>query len=177
MSTAAIVIDNFLSADKWSTIQTGISGHFNVSSYTEVRDSLHTQINSWIEEKLKELNLWQETWKDEVKLFSSLNVLPKDVNVESSDPTNGGYHREDGGYIYYIHPAWTSSWGGNLKFKDCSVTSIEPKPNRFVWVNPDIWHGVEPVNNTANTNRITVVAWPAGTVEYVNADLIINTSL
>ena len=175
MSTAAVVIDNFLDSGKWNTIQSGISEYLNSSEYSENRTSLHTDINSWIKDKLKGLSLWQSSWDNDVKLFSSINVLPKDINVESSDPTNGGYHREDGGYIYYIHPAWTSSWGGNLKFKDCSVTSIEPKPNRFVWVNPDIWHGVEVVNDTASTNRITVVAWPSGTVEYASADLIINT--
>ena len=145
------------------------------SDYSENRNSLQTQINSWIQEKLTSLNLWQSPWESEIKFFSSLNVLPKDINVESSDPTNGGYHREEGGYIYYIHPAWESSWGGNLKFRNCSVDKIEPKPNRFVWVNPDVWHGIEVVNDTAGTNRVTVVAWPTGTVEYASADLIINT--
>ncbi len=176
MSTASIAIDNFLDSDKWNTIQSGISSYLNVNTYTNIGDPLHSQIEGWIEEKLRSLNLWQEPWKDEIKLFHGINVLPEGINVESSDPTNGGYHREDGGYIYYIHPAWESTWGGHLKFKDCSVDKIEPKPNRFVWVNPDIWHGVEVVNNTASTNRISVVAWPSGTVEYSDADLIINTS-
>ena len=175
MSTAAIAIDNFLDSTKWNTIQSGIIDYLTVSQYSENRTSLHTQINSWVQEKLTSLNLWQSGWENDVKLFSSINVLPKDIDVESSDPTNGGYHREEGGYIYYIHPAWESSWGGNLKFKNCSVANIEPKPNRFVWVNPNIWHGIEVVNSTANTNRITVVAWPSGTVEYSRADLIINT--
>lgn len=175
MSTAAIAIDNFLDSTKWDTIQSGISDYLNASEYSENRTYLHTQINSWVQEKLTSLNLWKSGWENDVKLFSSINVLPKDINVESGDPTNGGYHREDGGYIYYIHPAWESSWGGNLKFKNCSVANIEPKPNRFVWVNPDIWHGIEVVNDTASTNRITVVAWPSGTVEYSGADLIINT--
>ena len=176
MSTAAIAIDNFLDSSKWNTIQSGISSYLTASDYSENRTSLQTDINSWIKDKLTGLSLWQNSWDDDVKLFSSLNVLPKDINVESSDPTNGGYHREQGGYIYYIHPAWQSSWGGNLKFKDCSVDKIEPKPNRFVWVNPNVWHGIEVVNNTASTNRITVVAWPAGTLEYPSADLVINTS-
>ena len=110
-------------------------------------------------------------------MFSSLNVLPKDLNVESSDPTNGGYHREQGGYIYYIHPTWDTSWGGSLKLKDCDTDNIEPLPNRFVWVNPDVWHGIEVVNNSASNNRITVVAWPSGAMEYSSADLIINTSV
>ena len=68
-----------------------------------------------------------------------------------------------------------SSWGGYLKLKNCSVANIEPKPNRFVWVNPNVWHGIEAVNDTANTNRITVVAWPSGTLEYAGANLRINT--
>jgi hypothetical protein len=174
MSVAAISIDNFLDSSKWNYIQSGIGSYLNASEYSENRTSLHTEINSWIKEKLITLNLWQSDWESEIKLFSSLNVLPKDINVESSDPSNGGYHREDGGYIYYIHPAWDTSWGGNLKFKDCDGSIIEPKPNRFVWVNPDIWHGIEVVNGSASTNRITVVAWPSGTVTYPSADVIIN---
>ena len=177
MSTAAIAIDNFLDSDKWNTIQSGISGYLNSSDYSSNRTSLHTQINSWVQEKLTSLNLWQSAWESDVKLFSSLNVLPKDLNVESSDPTNGGYHREQGGYIYYIHPTWDTSWGGSLKLKDCDADNIEPLPNRFVWVNPDVWHGIEVVNNSASNNRITVVAWPSGTMEYSSADLIINTSV
>ena len=38
-----------------------------------------------------------------------------------------------------------------------------------------IWHGIEVVNDQASTTRVTVVAWPAGTLEYASADLIINT--
>ena len=55
MSTAAIVIDNFLSTDKWNTIQSGITSYVNSAVYMEERNSLHTQINGWIEDKLKEL--------------------------------------------------------------------------------------------------------------------------
>ena len=175
MSTAAIAIDNFLDSDKWNTIQSGISGYLNSSDYSSNRTSLHTQINSWVQEKLTSLNLWQSAWESDVKLFSSLNVLPKDLNVESADPSNGGFHREKGGYIYYIHPTWDTTWGGSLKLKDCETDKIEPIPNRFVWVNPDVWHGIEVVNNLASNNRITVVAWPSGTVEYPSANLVINT--
>ena len=64
-----------------------------------------------------------------------------------------------------------------MKFKDCDVDKVEPKPNRFVWVNPNVWHGIEPVDESANTNRITVVAWPIGTVTYPDATAIINTKI
>jgi len=173
MSTAAIVIDNFLPSDKWNEIQWGIGSYFNTSTYTEVRTSIHTQINGWVEERLKELNIWQDVWKDEIPLFSSINITPVGIDRESSG--GSGYHREQGGYIYYLHPSWESSWGGHLKFKDCDVAQIEPTPNRFVWVNPDVWHGIEVVTSSATTNRITSVAWPTGTVNYASADLTINT--
>ena len=55
------------------------------------------------------------------------------------------------------------------------MAQIEPIPNRFVWVNPKIWHGIEVVDASATTPRISVVAWPTGTVEYAAADLKINT--
>ena len=176
MSVAAIVIDDFLSTSQWDEIQSNISSHLN-SSYEENRNDLHTQINSWIQTKLTELGLWQDAWSSEIKAFSSLNSLPKEINVESSDPANGGYHREQGGYIYYIHPAWESSWGGNLKFKDCDIDLLEPTPNRFVWVNPDVWHGIEVVNSNAQTSRVSVVAWPSGNIEYPDASVIINKVL
>ena len=174
MSVAAIAIDNFLSDIQWSSIQSNISGYLDPSTYKDERDSLHELINVWIEEKMKSLSLWQNPWSKEVRLFSSMISRPIGQNCESSDTVNGGYHMEQGGYIYYAHPEWDSSWGGNLKFKDCDGSIIEPKPNRFVWVNPDIWHGIEVVNDSASTNRITVVAWPSGTVTYPSADVIIN---
>ena len=175
MTTAAVVIDNFLTNDKWNTIQSGITDYLNSSTYMEERTSLHTQIQDWIEEQLTLLNLWQSSWKNEIPLFSSINVAPVGLDRESSDPSNGGYHVESGGYIYYIHPTWDSSWGGHLKFKNCDVEQIEPTPNRFVWVNPKVWHGIGVVESGATNNRIAVVAWPTGTIEYSSADLIINT--
>ena len=174
MSTAAIAIDNFLPSDKWNEIQWGIGSYLNTSTYTEVRTSIHTQINGWVEERLKELNIWQDSWKDEIPLFSSINVAPVGVDREASGDGTG-YHKEQGGYIYYIHPSWESSWGGELKFKDCDVASVEPTPNRFVWVNPGVLHGIGVVTLAATTNRITSVAWPNGTVSYASADLTINT--
>jgi len=177
MSVAAIAIDNFLSDIQWSSIQSNISGYLDPSIYKDERDSLHKQINVWIEERMRSLSLWQEPWGNQIKYYSSMISRPIGQNCESSDPVNGGYHREDGGYIYYAHPEWDSSWGGNLKFKDCDVDLLEPTPNRFVWVNPDVWHGIEVVNSNAQTSRVSVVAWPSGNIEYPDASVIINKVL
>ena len=80
MSTAAVIIDNFLTNDKWNTIQSGITDYLSSSIYMEERTSLQTQIHDWIESKLTELNLWQSSWKDEIPLFSSINVAPTGLN-------------------------------------------------------------------------------------------------
>ena len=99
MSVAAIAIDNFLSDDKWSSIQSNISEYLNTSNYKDERDSLHSQINVWIEEKLRSLSLWQDSWSSQISLFSSMISRPIGQNCESSDPNNGGFHMEQGGYI------------------------------------------------------------------------------
>ena len=44
-----------------------------------------------------------------------------------------------------------------------------------MWVNPKIWHGIGVVESGATHNRISVVAWPTGTLEYPGADLKTNT--
>ena len=38
-----------------------------------------------------------------------------------------------------------------------------------------MWHGIGVVESGATNNRIYVVAWPTGTLEYAGADLKINT--
>ena len=174
--TAAIVIDNFLSESQWQYIQNNLGAYLNAPSFVEDRNNPYTNTIEWIKEKLKSINLWQEHWDLMIENFSFINTLPAGVDRESSGG-NGGFHSEFGGFVYYAHPTWDSSWGGHLKFKDCSISQIEPTPNRFVWINPVVWHGIEVVNSNAQHNRITVVGWPEGCIEYPNANMIINTNI
>ena len=87
--------------------------------------------------------------------FSFINTLPPNIDRESSGT---GYHIDFGGFIYYIHPTWDSSWGGHLLFQNCDVDKIEPKPNRFVWINPKVPHivGWRPTNKYFILNLIDV---------------------
>lgn len=174
--TAAIVIDNFLSNEQWSYIQSNLSKYFNTTTFVEDRDGPYGNSILWIKEKLKSLRIWREHWENTIDMWSYINSLPPGIDRESSS-NNGGYHSEFGGFVYYIHPVWDPSWGGHLKFKDCSVSQIEPKPNRFVWINPAVFHGIEVVNSNTKNNRITVVGWPEGCIEYDKATIKINTSI
>ena len=174
--TDAIVIDNFLSQAKWQHIQNSLTNYLHSPNFVENREEPYTNCIKWIKAELINLGLWQQHWQPMIENFSFINTLPAGVNRESSGG-NDGFHSEFGGFVYYAHPTWDSSWGGHLKFKDCSVSQIEPAPNRFVWINPVVWHGIEVVNSNAQHNRITVVGWPEGCVEYPNANMIINTNI
>jgi hypothetical protein len=173
MRTAAIVIDEFLSEEKWEYISNIIldSDYLKSQDFKEWRDPFYEKVIDWIEEKSKSIEIWRPHWGHTIPMWSYMNSLPPNIDRESS---GGGYHKDFGGFVYYIHPTWDPSWGGHLKFKDCDVDKIEPKPNRFVWINPAIWHGIEVVNSNALHNRITVVGWPEGCVEYESASLKIN---
>jgi hypothetical protein len=174
--TAAIVIDNFLSNSQWQYIQNNISDYLHNDQFLENRNDPYDQIIVWIKEKLKSLGIWRDHWNNTIDMWSYINSLPSGIDRESSS-NNGGYHSEFGGFVYYAHPSWDLSWGGHLKFKDCSTSQIDPKPNRFVWINPAVWHGIEVVNSNASHNRITVVGWPEGCIEYDKATIKINTSI
>jgi hypothetical protein len=176
MRTAAIVIDNFLSEEKWQEIQSIIasSDFLRTEEFKEWKDSFYEKVLNWISDRTKELDIWRPHWEHTIPMWSYMNSLPSGIDRESS---GGGYHTDFGGFVYYIHPFWDESWDGHLKFKDCDVEKVVPIPNRFVWINPVVWHGIEVVNNNAQHNRITVVGWPEGCVEYDLASIKINTSM
>tara|TARA_B100001142_G_C14281273_1_gene635002 strand:- start:809 stop:1339 length:531 start_codon:yes stop_codon:yes gene_type:complete len=172
--TAAIVIDNFLSEDQWDWIQNNLSEYLNSDTFVENRNEPYSTTIEWIKQKLSTLNFYQEHWNSNLISWSFINSLPSNIDRESSGT---GYHIDFGGFVYYAHPSWDDSWGGNLLFQNCDVDKIEPKPNRFVWINPKVPHGIEVVNSSATHNRITIVGWPEGCVEYPDATQKINISI
>lgn len=175
MRTAAVVIDNFLSEDKWQTItNTVLSSDFlNIKEFNEYKNPFYQEIIGWILDKAKEIDIYQHHWEHTVPMWSNMSSLPPGVDREISGDS-GGYHKDFGGFVYYIHPSWNEEWGGHLKFKNCNVEKIVPVPNRFVWINPAVWHGIEVVNENAEHNRLTVVGWPEGCVETPHASQTIN---
>lgn len=176
MRTAAIVIDNFLTEEKWNYISNAVlsSDFLKTLEFKEWKDDFYSLVIGWIQERSKQIDIWKPHWEHTIPMWSYMNSLPPGIDRESA---GGGYHTDFGGFVYYIHPSWNESWGGDLKFKDCDVDKISPTPNRFVWINPVVWHGIEVVNGSAEHNRITVVGWPEGCVEYQNASIKINTSM
>jgi Rps23 Pro-64 3,4-dihydroxylase Tpa1-like proline 4-hydroxylase len=66
------------------------------------------------------------------------------------------WHSDTGwlaGYIYYVHPVWHGSWGGELLVagdEDASSgTFINPKPNRLVVLRGGTRHCIKKVESAA----------------------------
>ena len=73
-----------------------------------------------------------------------------------------------------MHPTWNSSWGGHLKFKNCNIEKIEPKPNRFIWIDPSTLHDVTSTSETITHARVANIAFLGGEmyVDPVGTDFI-----
>jgi Rps23 Pro-64 3,4-dihydroxylase Tpa1-like proline 4-hydroxylase len=96
---------------------------------------------------------------------------------------------DDNGYtaaaIFYTHPYWSASWGGELQLAETSTIDrskiggpletwwtdnimghlgcgyyIQPKPNRMVLTSGRVWHAINRVDENAGNNcRCSIVAF------------------
>ena len=60
--TAAIVIDNFLTDDQWSFVQSNLGNYLNTSEFVENRNDPYSTCISWIKEKLATFDFHNEHW-------------------------------------------------------------------------------------------------------------------
>ena len=59
-------------------------------------------------------------------------------------------HVDNGGFSLYIHPDWTDGWGGGVVIDD--DTTVMPKPNRLLWINPQVPHRINDYSPTDATH-------------------------
>ena len=121
---AAIVIDNFLDAEKWSEIQWLTGDYLTATTFVENKSGPFDTVSAYVRQRIEDLGEWQDHLEHTLSMFSFVNGLPPGIDRESGDAGNGGYHRDFGGFVYYIHPTWESTWGGHLKFRNCDVEQI-----------------------------------------------------
>ena len=110
MRTAAVVIDNFLSEEKWNYISNTVlsSDFLTTAEFKEWKDDFYSLVIDWIQERSKEVDIWKPHWEHTIPMWSYMNSLPPGIDRESA---GGGYHTDFGGFVYYIHPSWNESWG------------------------------------------------------------------
>ena len=173
---SAILIDNFLAQDKFNALssQVAASASYTSTSVVDQKDDLWTQSYTAVFDRLKEIGLYQIHFQNAVKLFGYNQYRP-------ANETYGniyGPHFDNGGYVFYIHPEWQESWAGQLQITKAEEeeyrTGIFPKPNRFIWIDPDTYHNVTTVGSDVTHCRVANVGFLGGDIsaDPVGADFI-----
>jgi hypothetical protein len=163
---SAILIDNFLSEEKFNIISTKVAAttHYTNNEFAETKDSLWEEIYILVLDRLKEIGLYQEHFAESVKLFGYNQFRPKNYGHGNFN----GPHTDHGGYVFYVHPHWDEHWEGQLKItyaeEEQYRTGIFAKPNRFIWMNPDTFHDVTTTSLDTTHARVTNIAFLGGDI-------------
>lgn len=173
---SGILIDNFLSEDKFNIISAKVAAtsHYTNNQFAETKDSLWEEIYTLVFDRLKEIGLYQEHFAESVKLFGYNQFRPANYGHGNMY----GPHVDNGGYVFYVHPHWDENWEGQLKITHAEEeqyrTGIFAKPNRFIWIDPSTYHDVTTTSMNTNHARVTNVAFLGGEmyVDPVGIDFI-----
>lgn len=174
---SAIVIDNFLSEDKFYYISSKVteSKNYNNNEFAELRDQLWEETYALVFERLREIGLYQIHFEESIKLFGYNQFRPKNYGHGNMY----GPHIDNGGYVFYIHPHWDQNWGGQLQITNAVEeeyrNGIFAKPNRFIWIDPSTLHNVTTTSQSITHSRVANIAFlggemntdPAG-IEFIN---------
>tara|TARA_B100000965_G_scaffold62414_1_gene48238 strand:- start:2159 stop:2707 length:549 start_codon:yes stop_codon:yes gene_type:complete len=172
---SAILIDNFLSQDKFDEISSLVanSSFYEGGKFEEPRDELCSKIRDLVLERLKEIGLYQHHFQEAVKLFGYNQFRPSDYGHGNFN----GPHVDNGGYVFYIHPHWDEEWGGRLSITNAieeEYKSIYAKPNRFIWIEPSTLHDVSSTSSDTTHSRVTNIAFMGGNIHIdpINTEFI-----
>jgi len=176
---SAILIDNFLDQDKFNSISSKVaaSPQYTSGEFSDVRDDLWEEVTDLVFDRLKEIGLYHLHFIDAIKIsnFSMNQYRPSNYGHGNFN----GPHRDNGSYVFYIHPHWDENWEGKLKITNAVEeeyrTAIFAKPNRFVWMNPCTLHDISTTSVNAEHARVTNLGFLGGEfyvdpigVDYIN---------
>ena len=176
---SAILIDNFLEENLFNSLSSKVaeSPQYTSGEFAEVRDGLWEEVTRSVFRRLKEIGLYQHHFKDSAKITN--------FSMNQYRPSNYGHgnmfgpHRDNGSYVFYIHPHWDENWEGNLKITNAVEeeyrTAIHAKPNRFIWMNPCTLHDITTTSTNVEHARVTNLGFLGGEfhidpvgVDYIN---------
>ena len=79
-----------------------------------------------------------------------------------------GPHKDNGSYVFYIHPHWDENWEGKLKIinavEEEYITAIFAKPNRFIWMDPHTLHDISTTSKNSEHARVTNLGFLGGEI-------------
>jgi len=173
---SAIIIDSFLSQEKFNTISKKVSesSSYINNQFAELRDELWKETYGLVLERLKEIGMYQIHFEESVKLFGYNQFRSSNYGHGNMN----GPHVDNGGYVFYIHPHWDESWEGQLKITNAVEekykNGIFAKPNRFIWIDPSTYHDVTTTSTNTSHARVANIAFLGGEmyVDPVGTDFI-----
>jgi hypothetical protein len=163
---SAIIIDNFLPQEQFSDISLKVekSSNYTNGQFAELRDELWEETYTLVFDRLKEIGLYQLHFDESIKLFGYNQYRPKNYGHGNMY----GPHIDNGGYVFYIHPHWDESWGGQLKITNAVEeeyrNGIFAKPNRFIWIDPSTFHDVTSTSPNISHSRVANIAFLGGEI-------------
>jgi len=176
---SAILIDNFLAEDKFNSISAKVaaSSHYTNGEFADLRDDLWEEVTNLVFGRMQEVGLYLHHFAESRKLAS--------FSYNQYRPSNYGHgnihgpHRDNGSYVFYIHPHWDENWEGKLKITNAVEeeyrTAIFAKPNRFIWMNPCTLHDISTTTENTEHARVTNLGFLGGEfyvdpigVDYIN---------
>lgn len=173
---SAIIIDNFLSKEKFNYISLKVAESVNYTNneFSELRDELWNECYTAVFERLKELGMYQLHFDESIKLFGYNQFRPSNYGHGNMY----GPHVDNGGYVFYIHPHWDENWGGKLQITKAVESEyregIFAKPNRFIWIDPSTFHNVTTTSEVIEHSRVANIAFLGGEmyVDPIGVDFI-----
>ena len=141
------LVDNFLPEDIFRNLSEEVknSEEYSCGFFREVTDNLMLKTQTLVLDRLKEMG------HDIKPRIGHTHFRPA-----GDSTTNTRLHCDNGGYVFFIHSDWDSSWEGQLLVDD---QCLFPEPNRFVWINPQVYHRVVPVGLNAEHCRVSNIAF------------------
>ena len=179
-SSSAVLIDNFLPQLTFNSISTKVveSHHYTNGKLGDyVRDALWDEVTNLVFARLKEIGLYSDSFEEDKKVTNfSYNQFRPSNYYHGYAP---GPHIDNGSYVFYIHPDWDAGWGGKLKLPQANEQEyrdgIWARPNRFIWMNPNVLHDISTTSESATHARVTNLGFlnrcfdqnPVG-IDYIN---------
>lgn len=173
---SAVLIDNFLPQDQFDALSSKVSttSQYLNNEFAELKDDLWQETYGLVFNRLKELGMYQVHFEESVKLFGYNQFRPSNYGHGNMY----GPHVDNGGYVFYIHPNWNESWGGQLQIINAEEeeyrNGIFAKPNRFIWIDPSTLHDVTTTSGNTKHARVANIAFLGGEmyVDPVGIDFI-----
>lgn len=165
---SAILIDNFLSQDRFDEISSKVvsAPNYTNGEFADLRDDLWKEVTDIVFERLKEIGLYFYHFEEASKLAS--------FSYNQFRPSNYGHgnmygpHKDNGSYVFYIHPHWDENWEGKLKITNAVEEKykegIFAKPNRFIWMDPHTLHDISTTSKNSEHARVTNLGFLGGEI-------------